>query len=142
MKLEAGQVAVVTGAAGGIGRAIAQALHDRGLHVVLADIDADALAATAEAIGHDTPAVPTDVADPEQLRRLAETTLRLFGRVDLVFNNAGMGVAARSGRWNPLTGNDSGRSTCRASSTGCMPSSRTWSPRGGATSSIPRRWRD
>lgn len=92
MKLEAGQVAVVTGAAGGIGRAIAQALHDRGLHVVLADIDADALAATAEAIGHDTPAVPTDVADPEQLRRLAETTLRPFGRVDLVFNNAGMGV--------------------------------------------------
>ncbi|MBF6344985.1 SDR family NAD(P)-dependent oxidoreductase [Nocardia cyriacigeorgica] len=92
MKLEAGQVAVVTGAANGIGRALAQAMHDRGLRVVLADVDADALVATAEAIGRDTPAVPTDVADPGQLHRLAETTLRLYGRVDLVFNNAATGA--------------------------------------------------
>ncbi|NEW39202.1 SDR family NAD(P)-dependent oxidoreductase [Nocardia cyriacigeorgica] len=92
MKLESGQVAVVTGAANGIGRAIAEALHARGIRVVLADIDGDALAKAAEEIGHDTPAVPTDVADPEQVQRLAEIALRLFGRVDLVFNNAGMGA--------------------------------------------------
>ncbi|WP_280235413.1 SDR family oxidoreductase [Nocardia cyriacigeorgica] len=92
MKLETGQVAVVTGAADGIGRAIAETLHARGIRVVLADIDGDGLAKAAEEIGHDTPAVPTDVADPQQVQRLAETTLRLFGRVDLVFNNAGTGA--------------------------------------------------
>ncbi|MEU2253547.1 SDR family NAD(P)-dependent oxidoreductase [Nocardia xishanensis] len=92
MKLEAGQVAVVTGAASGIGRAVAQALCDREIRVVLADIDGDAVAAAADELGPDTLAAPTDVADPHQVQRLADTTLERFGRVDLVFNNAGMGV--------------------------------------------------
>ncbi|WP_067543552.1 SDR family oxidoreductase [Nocardia crassostreae] len=92
MKLEAGQVAVVTGAANGIGRAVAEALYARGIRVVLADIDGDALAKTAAEIGSDTVALPTDVADPAQLKQLADRTLEHFGRVDLVFNNAGMGV--------------------------------------------------
>ncbi|MEV6392997.1 SDR family oxidoreductase [Nocardia xishanensis] len=92
MKLEAGQVAVVTGAANGIGRAVAQALCDREIRVVLADIDGDAVAAAADELGPDTLAAPTDVADPHQVQRLADTTLERFGRVDLVFNNAGMGV--------------------------------------------------
>ncbi|WP_040833357.1 SDR family oxidoreductase [Nocardia brevicatena] len=92
MKLQAGQVAVVTGAANGIGRAVAQALCARGIRVALADIDSDAVAKTAAELGSDTLAVPTDVADPTQVQRLADTTLRHFGRVDLVFNNAGMGV--------------------------------------------------
>lgn len=92
MKLQAGQVAVVTGAANGIGRAVAQALRARGIRVVLADIDSDAVAKAAAELGPDTLAVPTDVADPTQVQRLADTTLGHFGRVDLVFNNAGMGV--------------------------------------------------
>ncbi|RJO75159.1 SDR family NAD(P)-dependent oxidoreductase [Nocardia panacis] len=92
MKLEAGQVAVVTGAAHGIGLAIASALHARGVRVVLADIEADALAQAAAQLGEETLAVPTDVADPDQVNALAAATLARFGRVDLVFNNAGTGT--------------------------------------------------
>ncbi|GAB4589447.1 SDR family oxidoreductase [Nocardia sp. IFM 10818] len=92
MKLQAGQVAVVTGGANGIGRAVAEALHAREIHVVLADIDSAAVAKTAGEIGSDALAVTTDVADPAQVQQLADTTLERFGRVDLVFNNAGMGV--------------------------------------------------
>lgn len=90
MKLEAGQVAVVTGAANGIGRALAIALADRGLRVILADIDAEPLERLAEEIGESTLAVPTDVADLAQVRRLAKRTLDEFGRVDLLVNNAGI----------------------------------------------------
>jgi NAD(P)-dependent dehydrogenase (short-subunit alcohol dehydrogenase family) len=61
--------AVVTGAAGGIGRALAEALHARGAGLVLADIDAEALAATASRLG--ATAVPTDVADPAAMSALA-----------------------------------------------------------------------
>ncbi len=92
MKLETGQVAVVTGAANGIGRAVAQALCDRGIRVVLADVDGDVVATAADELGPDALAVRTDVADPQQVRQLADTTLARFGRVDLVFNNAGMAV--------------------------------------------------
>jgi NAD(P)-dependent dehydrogenase (short-subunit alcohol dehydrogenase family) len=91
MKLEAGQVAVVTGAANGIGAALATALVERGLRVVLADIDTDALTVTATGLGDHAIAVPTDVADIDQVRALADRTLAEFGRVDLVVNNAGMG---------------------------------------------------
>ncbi|WP_459547398.1 SDR family oxidoreductase [Nocardia sp. X0981] len=92
MKPEAGQVAVITGAANGIGKALAAALIERGLRVALADIDADTLAATAAELGDLAIAVPTDVADLDQMRALADRTLAEFGRVDLVFNNAGMGA--------------------------------------------------
>ncbi|WP_280414932.1 SDR family NAD(P)-dependent oxidoreductase [Nocardia carnea] len=96
MKLEAGQVAVVTGAANGIGAATAAALAERGLRVVLADIEAEALAKTAAELGDRALAVPTDIADIEQVRALADRTLAEFGRVDLVFNNAGMGTGGPS----------------------------------------------
>ncbi|WP_157224199.1 SDR family oxidoreductase [Nocardia paucivorans] len=90
MELEAGQVAVVTGAANGIGRALATALAGRGLRVVLADIDAEPLERLAGEIGEPTLAIPTDVADLDQVRRLADRTLEVFGRVDLLVNNAGI----------------------------------------------------
>ncbi|MEV6276369.1 SDR family NAD(P)-dependent oxidoreductase [Nocardia sp. NPDC051832] len=90
MKLQSGQVAVVTGAANGIGRALSEALHARGIRVVLADIDGEALAQAAAEIGPETVAVPTDVSDPAQVQRLADATLEHFGRVDLIFNNAGL----------------------------------------------------
>ena len=101
MKLEAGQVAVVTGAANGIGAAVAAALVQRGLRVVLADIDSEALAKTATELGDRVIAVPTDVADIEQVRALADRTLAEFGRVDLVFNNAGMGTGGPSWEIDP-----------------------------------------
>ncbi|WP_040836964.1 SDR family oxidoreductase [Nocardia brevicatena] len=90
MKLEAGQVAVITGAANGIGKALATALAGRALRVVLADVDAEPLERVAEEIGDPTLAVPTDVADLDQVRRLAQRTLDEFGRVDLIVNNAGV----------------------------------------------------
>lgn len=96
MKLEAGQVAVVTGAANGIGRALAAALVDRGLRVVVADVEAETLARTAAELGDAVLDVPTDVADIDQVRALADRTLATFGRVDLVVNNAGVSAGGPS----------------------------------------------
>jgi NADP-dependent 3-hydroxy acid dehydrogenase YdfG len=91
MKIETGQVAVVTGAASGIGLAISTALVARGLHVVMADIDAARLDAAAGQVSVDATATkPTDVADGEAVAALRDFALDKFGRVDLVFNNAGV----------------------------------------------------
>ncbi|RDI55370.1 SDR family NAD(P)-dependent oxidoreductase [Nocardia mexicana] len=90
MQIEAGQVAVVTGAAHGIGRAVAAALHARNVQVVLADIEADTLKEAVAEFGDGAVAVPTNVADSAQVEQLAEATMDRFGRVDLLFNNAGI----------------------------------------------------
>jgi NAD(P)-dependent dehydrogenase (short-subunit alcohol dehydrogenase family) len=93
MLLESGQVAVVTGAASGIGFAMAEEFAGRGLGVVLADVEETALAAAGcaiEAAGVPTLAVRTDVRDATQVDELARRTLERFGRVDVVCNNAGV----------------------------------------------------
>ncbi|HEX6402535.1 MAG TPA: SDR family NAD(P)-dependent oxidoreductase [Pseudonocardiaceae bacterium] len=93
MIIEAGQVAVVTGAAQGLGRALTAGLIDRGVSVVLADIAADQLHSTAEeftAQGSRVLPVITDVSDPASVNALASRTLGHFGRVDIVVNNAGI----------------------------------------------------
>ncbi len=86
------RVAIVTGAGSGIGRATAQALIREGYRVVLAGRRREALEQTAA----DTPAlvVPTDVTDPESVRHLFESAQQKFGRIDLLFNNAGCGARA------------------------------------------------
>jgi NAD(P)-dependent dehydrogenase (short-subunit alcohol dehydrogenase family) len=105
MELEAGQVAVVTGAGSGIGLALAERLAGAGLHVVLADVDEDALAAAAAKVagqGVDTLTVRTDVSKEADVQALAAATLERFGGVHVVCNNAG--VAARSDPWfGPLS---------------------------------------
>jgi NAD(P)-dependent dehydrogenase (short-subunit alcohol dehydrogenase family) len=91
------RTAIVTGAGSGIGRATAVALSKEGYSVVLAGRRPDALAETAAQAGPARPrvlAVPTDVTDPESVRALFETAKRTFGRVDVLFNNAGMGAPA------------------------------------------------
>src|SRR6476620_3725893 len=89
------KVAVITGAGSGIGRAVALALHKSGFCLVLAGRRGDALEATAAMAGGErTLAVPTDVGRPEEVRRLFEKTRDTFGRVDVLFNNAGKGTPA------------------------------------------------
>ena len=86
------RVAVVTGAGSGIGAACAVALARAGYDVVLAGRRAEALGATAVRIGESarTLAVPTDVREPAQVDALFAAAVARFGRVDLLFNNAGV----------------------------------------------------
>ena len=97
MKLEAGKVAVVTGAASGIGFALAERFAHDGLGIVLADVEEGALASAAdriEALGVETLAVPTDVSDSEAVRTLADAAVERFGSVHVVCNNAGVSTGA------------------------------------------------
>jgi NAD(P)-dependent dehydrogenase (short-subunit alcohol dehydrogenase family) len=90
----AGKVAVVTGAASGIGLALAQRFGRDGMRVVMSDIEAPALeraAADLAAEGVEVAAVTTDTSIEEQVVALAEATLERFGAVHLVCNNAGVG---------------------------------------------------
>ena len=87
------KIAVVTGAGSGIGRCVALALAQNGYSVVMAGRRKECLEATAaEAQRMNSPAlaVPTDVRDPVSVRALFEKTKEVFGRVDLLFNNAGI----------------------------------------------------
>ena len=91
-----GKVAIVTGAGSGIGKASALALLREGWAVVLAGRRKDALEAVAREAkpGARTLVVPTDVADPAAIRALFARTKETFGRLDLLFNNAGIGAPA------------------------------------------------
>ncbi|MEP7308272.1 MAG: SDR family oxidoreductase [Acidobacteriota bacterium] len=90
-------VAIVTGAGSGIGQHVALALLREGYAVVLAGRRQERLEDTAragEASGSRTLVVPTDVSDPQSVRALFARTLESFGRLDLLFNNAGTGAPA------------------------------------------------
>ena len=89
---DAGRVSLVTGAGSGIGRAVALALLREGYRVVLAGRRPEALSETssrAEA-GAIALLVPTDVTDPHSVRSLFDQTIKAFGRIDVLFNNAGV----------------------------------------------------
>ncbi|MBI3994199.1 MAG: SDR family NAD(P)-dependent oxidoreductase [Candidatus Lambdaproteobacteria bacterium] len=93
MKPSKGQVAVVTGAASGIGKALALAFAARGLNVVLADIEAAALrtaAAQVAAAGVEALPVVTDVTQRASVQALAQATYDRFGAAHVVCNNAGV----------------------------------------------------
>ncbi len=92
----AGQVVVVTGASSGIGRELARVFGREGATVVLAARSVAALETLAQELraqGGQALTVPTDVRDVEQLRRLVNVTLQVFGRIDVLVNNAGQGLA-------------------------------------------------
>jgi NAD(P)-dependent dehydrogenase (short-subunit alcohol dehydrogenase family) len=89
----AGRVAVVTGAASGMGRAFAQRFAEEGMRVVLADIEAEPLSlAVSElrAAGHDVVGVPVDVSQRASVDALAASAVRAFGAINLAVNNAGV----------------------------------------------------
>ena len=83
------KVALVTGAGSGIGRAVAIALAGAGYHVAIAGRRATVLAETAAAAGGKTLILPTDVTDPAAVAALVQGTVAQFGRLDVLFNNAG-----------------------------------------------------
>ena len=88
------RVAVVTGAASGIGKALSLAFAAEGSSVVLADVEDEALAAAkaeVEALGVTALAVKTDVTDEESVADLCSATLEAFGEVHILCNNAGVG---------------------------------------------------
>jgi NAD(P)-dependent dehydrogenase (short-subunit alcohol dehydrogenase family) len=85
-----GQVAAVTGAAQGIGFAIAQRLHEAGAHVCLLDLDPDAAAAAAGKLGARADAFQTDVTDEASLLATRDAILGRHGRTDILINNAGV----------------------------------------------------
>ncbi|MGY4478448.1 SDR family NAD(P)-dependent oxidoreductase [Bradyrhizobium sp. USDA 3364] len=98
MRELAGKAAFVTGAASGIGLAMATAFAREGMKVMLADIEAGALDKAVDALratGADIDGVVCDVADPASVDRAAEASFRAFGKVHVVCNNAG--VAAGGG---------------------------------------------
>ena len=91
------KVVVITGAGSGIGRATALAFAEEGAELVLADIDLDRLRAVADEIGRDDSRVLTrevDVAEKEQVEDLAEFVIGTKGRVDILYNNAGVAIGA------------------------------------------------
>jgi len=88
------RVALVTGAGTGIGRAAALALARDGFAVVLAGRNRDKLDATAAKTTARTLVVPTDVCDPQSVKALFARVKETFGRLDLLFNNAGVGAPA------------------------------------------------
>jgi NAD(P)-dependent dehydrogenase (short-subunit alcohol dehydrogenase family) len=97
MSKSSGRVAIITGAGSGIGRATALALLREGYSVVLSGRRREPLQRAVSEAGEDgvrALAVPTDVGDPVSVRALFEKTTEVFGRLDLLFNNAGVGAPA------------------------------------------------
>jgi NAD(P)-dependent dehydrogenase (short-subunit alcohol dehydrogenase family) len=96
-----GKIAVVTGAASGIGRAMAHRFAAEGMKVAMADVDEAALTAAAETLAgevgeENVVAIPTDVRDPEAVDALAAATFEQFGTAHVVCNNAGVAVGGFS----------------------------------------------
>jgi len=93
-----GRVVLVTGGGSGIGRAIATRFASEGARVVVNDIRAESAEATVKAIGGEARAVVADVADSARVRAMFEEVARIFGGLDVLVNNAGIGEVDPSNR--------------------------------------------
>lgn len=88
----AGKVALVTGAARGIGFAVAAAFVREGATVVVADLNGAGAAEAAASLGESAMPVTVDVADPDSVAAMMAAILSAHGRVDILVNNAGIGA--------------------------------------------------
>jgi NAD(P)-dependent dehydrogenase (short-subunit alcohol dehydrogenase family) len=112
--ISAGRVAVITGAASGIGRAAAERFARLGMKVVMADVKPEPLADAARSVASiarsnaDVLAVPTDVSRRDDVERLKDRAYEAYGEVALLMNNAGIGGAGKLfepvERWEALIG--------------------------------------
>lgn len=96
--LQSGRAAVITGAAKGIGAAMARELSSRGIRLALLDRDGDALAAIVAECGKDTLSVCGDASSQADLQRSRDRAMEAFGNVALLVNNAG--VMDEAGPWD------------------------------------------
>jgi NADP-dependent 3-hydroxy acid dehydrogenase YdfG len=97
----AGKAAIVTGASSGIGAATARLLAKEGCNVVLAARREDRLNALAAELGEGTLAAPADVTDPAACAALVTRTVERFGSLDVLINNAGLGLYGSIAEGNP-----------------------------------------
>jgi len=96
-----GKVVIITGASSGIGAATARELVPLGCKVVLAARSTDRLEALAAELGPDALAVTTDVTDAAEVKRLVEATIERFGKVDVMFANAGLYIPGNIDEGDP-----------------------------------------
>ena len=90
MKVFKDRVAVVTGGASGIGKALARAFAGAEMKVVIADVEAPALEATVKELGQNVTGIVTDVTNPDSVQALADQVFELHGACHILFNNAGV----------------------------------------------------
>ena len=97
-----GRTAVVTGASSGIGEATARLLHGRGCNIVLAARREERLRSLAAELGDNALPVATDITDPEACAKLIARTIEHFGTLDVLVNNAGLGIYASIHEADPV----------------------------------------
>ena len=116
-----GQVALVTGGAGILGRRFCQGLADAGAHVAVVDLFGDAADETAAELGEGAAGFACDVSDAASVKACVEAVMERFGRIDVLINNAAprQPTCATSWRLSKTIPSTHGARSCRSTSTAC-----------------------